>query len=83
MCGQNHTLYGQTAEIRLMLKQVVYVIRTVRYWFKQAAIAVFYITFNRFFVPCKGHFLITSKLINVERSIVIHEICNTCVYVHI
>ena len=41
MFGENHTLYGETAEIRLMLKQVVYVIRTVRYWFKQASIAVF------------------------------------------
>lgn len=66
-----------------MLKQVVYVIRTVRYWFKQAAVAVFYVIINRFFIPCKGHFLITSKPINVERSVVLHEVDNTSFDVHI
>jgi len=81
--GENHTLYGETAEIRLMLNQVVYVIRTVRYGFKQACIAVFCMAVNRFFVPCKGHFLITSEPINVERSVVMHEVENTCFYMHI
>jgi hypothetical protein len=67
-----------------MLKQVVYVIRTVRYWFIQAAITVFYVTVNRFFfVPYKGHFLITSEPINFERIVVMHAVDNTCFYVHI